>query len=206
MMRARWPAWAWSGVTVACLFLTWSVSAQEPLDSVYAVTLRQAGQALGLVEEVSWELSPASTFDYNNYWITSEGGDSVLRIEVAPSAEDATGLLELYRGEEVTFRGQPGRHLTRGENSPFEGYAWRCGPAIFSTASRDQVIAVRLAEGFYAVAAGADLCPPTTAEPLPTPVPTVRVAANPVHQLCPSLAVTGLVLPACWLLIRFFQG
>ena len=198
-MVARWQILAWSGVAVACLVLAGTVAAQEPLDSVYAVALRQAGRALGLGEVVSWELSPASTFDYNNYWITSEGGAHVLRIEVAPSAEDATSLLALYSGEETTFRGLPGRHLPRGESSPFEGYAWRCGPAIFSVASRDPVVAARLAEGFYTIAVGAGLCPPATVEPLPTPIPTIPVTANPVTALCPPLAIAGLVLSVYWL-------
>jgi len=205
-MCAKWRAWAWYGVAAACLILAGTVAAQEPLDSVYAVALRQAGRALGLGEIVSWELSPASTFDYNNYWITSQGGAHVLRIEVAPSAEDATSLLALYSGEEMTFRDQPGRHLPRGESGPFEGYAWRCGPAIFSVASRDPVVAARLAEGFYAIAVGAGLCPPATAEPLPTPIPTVPAAANPVAALCPPLAIAGLVLPLCWWLVRRTRG
>ena len=198
-MVARWQILAWSGVAVACLVLTWTVAAQEPLDSVYAVTLRKAGQALGLGEVISWELSPASTFDYNNYWITSQGGAHVLRIEIAPSVEDAASLLALYSGEEMTFRGLPGRHLTRGESGPFEGYAWRCGPAIFSVASRDPVVAARLAEGFYTIAVGAGLCPPATVEPLPTPIPTIPVTANPVTALCPPLAIAGLVLSVYWL-------
>ena len=199
-MRAGWPALAWGGVTLACLVLTWTVAAQDPLDSVYAVTLRQAGRDLGLGEIISWELSPASTFDYNNYWITSPDGAHVLRIEVAPSEEDATSLLALYSGAEITFRGQPGRHLTQGENGPFEGYAWRCGPAIFSVASRDPAVAVSLAEGFYTIAVGAGLCPPAAAEPLPTPIPTASPPANPVTWPCLSPAVAGLVLATGWLL------
>jgi hypothetical protein len=203
-MCARWRAWIRDGVTVVCLVLTWTwtVAAQDPLDSVYAVALRQAGQALGLGEVVSWELSPASSFDYNNYWITSVGGDHVLRIEVAPGEESATSLLALYSGEEITFRGQPGRHLTQGESGPFEGYAWRCGPAIFSATSRDPVVAASLAEGFHTIAVGAGLCPSAIAEPLPT-VPT---AARPASSLCPSPAVAGLVLAVGWWLVRFVKG
>lgn len=204
-MRARWPTLAWGGVTVACLILTWTAAAQNPLNSVYAVTLRQAGRELGVGEIISWELSPASTFDYNNYWITSEGGAHVLRIEVAPDEESAASLLTLYSGAEITFRGQPGRHLTQGENGPFEGYAWRCGPAIFSAASRDPAVAVSLAEGFHTIAVGASLCPPAMAEPLPTPIPTTPAAANPVASLCPSPAVAGIALAAGWLLIRFIR-
>ena len=204
-MRARWPALAWGGVTVACLILAWTAAAQDPLSSVYAVMLRQAGRELGIGEIISWELSPASTFDYNNYWITSEGGAHVLRIEVAPDEESAASLLALYSGVEITFRGQPGRHLTRGENGPFEGYAWRCGPAIFSAASRDPAIAGSLAEGFHTIAVGAGLCPPATAEPLPTPIPTTSTAANPVASLCPSPGVAGLVLAVGWLLTRFVK-
>jgi len=204
-MRARCPALAWGGVTLACLVLTWTVAAQDPLDSVYAVTLRQAGRDLGVGEVISWELSPASTFDYNNYWITSPDGAHVLRIEVAPGEEDATSLLALYGGEQVTFRGQPGCHLTRGENGPFEGYAWRCGPAIFSVASRDPAVAGSLAEGFYTIAVGASLCPPAAAEPLPTPTPTASPATNPATSFCPSLTVTGIALAAGWLLARFIR-
>lgn len=204
-MRSSWQLLAWGGVTVACLLLTGAVAAQDPLDSVYAAILRQAGRELEVGEIISWELSPASTFDYNNYWITSEGGAHVLRIEVAPSAEDAISLLALYGGEQITFRGQPCRHLRRGENGPFEGYAWRCGPAIFSIASRDPAVAGSLAERFYTIAVGAGLCPPATAEPLPTPIPTVLNAANPVTSPCPSPAIAGLVLAVGWLLARFVR-
>ncbi|MBC7249161.1 MAG: hypothetical protein H5T62_02665 [Anaerolineae bacterium] len=200
-MGSRWRVWLQAGLVTACLVSTVTVLAQEPLDTVYAVTLRQAAQALGLDGNIFWELSPASTFDYNNYWITSGDGAHVLRIEVAPSEEDAVSLLALYSGEEITFRGQPGRHLAQGGNTPFEGYAWRCGPAIFSASSRDPVVAERLAEGFHTIAVGADLCPPVTAEPLPTP--TSPASTNPTIALCPSLAVAGLVLTVSWLLTRF---
>lgn len=202
-MGSRWRVWLKAGLVTAWLVSTVTVLAQEPLDTVYAVTLRQAAQALGLEGNICWELSPASTFDYNNYWITSGDGAHVLRVEVAPSEEDAVSLLALYSGEEITFRGQPGRHLTQEGNTSFEGYAWRCGPAIFSAASRDPAIAMSLAEGFHTIAIGAGLCPPATAEPLPTP--TIPAARNPAASLCPLLAVTGLVLSVGWLLARFIH-